>query len=74
MVESENFRAYVYAKDGKKKMVNSWNEFRAHVETGHFFATKEAAENVSRETSVIAEEFIPKPRPRKKVVKDANGS
>jgi len=41
MVPIAGFRAFVYGMDGKKKLVDSWKEFEAHVSTGLWFPTKE---------------------------------
>jgi len=36
-VPEDNFRAYVYAANGDKKLVNSWREFEKHIQTGLWF-------------------------------------
>lgn len=41
IVSKENFRAYIYANDGSRKVVNSWDEFVSHMESGLWFATPE---------------------------------
>ncbi len=40
-VQKEGFRVFVYAKNDKRKLVNSWDEFIRHVETGEWFSSPE---------------------------------
>lgn len=40
LVSKQGFRTYVYAADGLKKLVNSWDEYQKHMETGIWFAIK----------------------------------
>ncbi len=47
-----HFRAYVYGQNEAKKLVNSWDEFEAHMATGLWFPSKA--------------EVAPKPKPRRK--------
>jgi hypothetical protein len=39
-VPIDGFRTYIYGNAGQKKLVNSWDEFQAHVSTGMWFALK----------------------------------
>jgi hypothetical protein len=39
MVPKDKFRAFIYASDGATKLVNSWDEFERHMETGLWFAS-----------------------------------
>jgi hypothetical protein len=43
IVSKEHFRTFIYATDGSQKLVNSWDEFEKHMESGLWFATKEDA-------------------------------
>lgn len=43
VVSKENFRVFIYAKDGSKKLVESWEEFEKHMENGLWFSSKEDA-------------------------------
>lgn len=43
IVSKEHFRVFIYAPDGSQKIVNSWDDFEKHVETGLWFSTKEDA-------------------------------
>ena len=40
-VSRKNFRAFVYSKDDKQKLVNSYNEFDEALQSGEWFASKE---------------------------------
>lgn len=48
IISKEHFRAYVYGSDGSRKLVNSWDEYQKHMETGLWFAVKET--RASRES------------------------
>jgi hypothetical protein len=43
IVSKEHFRVFVYSPDGNKKLVESWEEFEGHMQTGVWFATPEDA-------------------------------
>lgn len=43
IVSKKNFRAFIYAPHGGQKLVNSWDEYEHHMETGLWFPTKEDA-------------------------------
>ena len=45
IVSKKNFRAFIYGENGVSKLVNSWDEFEAHMATGVWFALKEDADN-----------------------------
>lgn len=64
IINKENFRAYIYGANGNKKLVNSWDEFEANVQTGVWFASKKDAENVKQ-----VEEQKPKQKRAKKIEK-----
>ena len=65
IVSKEHFRAYIYAPNGNKKLVESWDEFERHMETGLWFANKkDAVQSVVAE--VVEDE---KPKAKKKPVK-----
>lgn len=36
-ISRENFRAYIYGADGARKLVDSWDAFTKHMETGLWF-------------------------------------
>lgn len=40
-VSKHGFRVFIYAKDGKKKLVNSWDEFMTYVKSGEWFSSIE---------------------------------
>lgn len=43
MVRKEHFRTFVYAIDGSQKLVESWEEYEKHMESGVWFSMKEDA-------------------------------
>ena len=43
LVSKNNFRTYIYAPNGSQKLVESWDAYEQHMETGLWFATKEDA-------------------------------
>lgn len=59
IVSKENFRAFIYAPNGDQRLVESWGEFEANMESGVWFATKEDAAS-----SVAAPVEKPKAKPR----------
>lgn len=72
-VNKNYFRAFVYAANGNKKLVESWDNFEKEMASGLWFATIEEALESSRlkksEISEIEEEtIIPQviKRPKKK--------
>ena len=60
IVSKENFRAFIHAPDGSQRLVNSWNEFEANMQSGVWFATAEDA----KASVVKPEEEKPKAKPR----------
>lgn len=44
MVDKKNFRTFVYAPPGSKKLVESWDEYERCMSTGLWFATREEAQ------------------------------
>ena len=45
LVSKENFRTFIYAADCSQKLVESWDEYEQHMETGVWFATRKDAAN-----------------------------
>lgn len=43
IVSKNNFRVFIYAPDGSQKLVESWDSYEKHMETGLWFATREDA-------------------------------
>lgn len=39
IVPKHNFRAYIYGSNGRKKLVESWDEFESCMQSGLWFAT-----------------------------------
>ena len=44
IVSKKHFRAYVYASNGQKKLVESWEEFEASMQSGIWFANTDDAD------------------------------
>lgn len=76
IVEKKNFRAFIYNADGQKRLVESWEEFEANMESGVWFATHgEAIENKICRDAAESKVYInakakpkakPKPKPKAK--------
>lgn len=58
LVPKENFRVFIYAHDGSRRLVESWDEFESSMQSGLWFAS-------ASETEVI-QKTKPKPRAKKK--------
>lgn len=41
LVSKQNFRVFIYGPNESKKLVNSWDEYEAHMSSGVWFATRE---------------------------------
>jgi len=41
IVSKQNFRAFIYGPNESKKLVNSWDEYEAHMSSGMWFATRD---------------------------------
>lgn len=54
-VPKEGFRVYIYGRDGKQMLVNSWDEFKLHVFSGEWFASKEEVSLLSQEIFSVDE-------------------
>jgi hypothetical protein len=44
LVSKVNFRAFIYHPNGTKRLVESWDEFEANMQTGLWFATLQEAQ------------------------------
>ncbi len=56
IVSKDNFRTFIYAPNGGQRLVESWEEFEANMQSGVWFATPEEAQGA-------VEVAKPKPRP-----------
>lgn len=56
IVSKENFRAFIYAPDGRQRLVESWDEFEGSMQSGLWFASAREAQAIQK----------PKPRARLK--------
>jgi hypothetical protein len=61
IIQKDIFRAFVYGPNGQKKLVESWDEFEASMQSGVWFSSFEEAEGIIASTKVI-----PKPRPKRR--------
>jgi hypothetical protein len=66
VISKEHFRVFIYAPDGSQKLVDSWDAFEKHMESGLWFDCKEKAQ----ECCVTQEEPQKLKKARGKSVKD----
>lgn len=45
IVSKEDFRVFIYSPEGTQKLVESWNEYEASMQSGLWFATREEAQS-----------------------------
>ena len=45
LIDKKHFRAFIYSPDGQKRLVESWEEFEANVQTGCWFTTEKDAKD-----------------------------
>lgn len=73
-INTRHFRAFIYATNGNKKLMNSWDEFERHMATGLWFACLEDAKAVVVEAETPMQPEMPEPAieeaPRKRAKKD----
>ncbi|CAB4151264.1 hypothetical protein UFOVP685_15 [uncultured Caudovirales phage] len=60
IVDKKNFRAFIHAPDGSRRIAESWDEFEANMQSGLWFATPEDAK-----LSLEASNTKPKARPQR---------
>ena len=61
IIDKKYFRAVIYGANGEKKLVESWNEFEASMQSGLWFATNKDA-MASKAIGILDE----KPKPKNK--------
>lgn len=71
IINKENFRAFIYGPNGQRRLVESWDEFEANMQSGVWFATQEEANesiSPSKEEEPVQADEKPKsnrkPRPK----------
>lgn len=69
IVEKEHFRVFVHGANGERKLVNSWDEYEAAMESGLWFATKDNAEEINAPVEIFKGDTKPKPKPKPRSVK-----
>ena len=68
IVKKEGFRAFIYGPNGSQKLVESWDAFERHMESGVWFSSKkDAASRVP--VALVEEEVIINLEPDRKDVK-----
>ncbi len=60
----DDFRTWIYGKNDTKKLVNSWNEYQDHINSGDWYASIEDLEKES--TSEPVEVVVVKPGTKKR--------
>jgi len=73
IISKDNFRAFIYNPNGQIRLVRSWEEFEANMQSGVWFATQEDAEASkaqsearSKPNPVGKKKPRPKPKPKPK--------
>lgn len=56
----KGFRAFVYAKDGSQKLMNSWDQYEEAIQSGTWYSRKE---NVN---AIISDAYIEEKAPKKR--------
>lgn len=67
LIPKENFRTFIYAPNGSQKLVESWDAFEAHMESGVWFATATDAQNSVANDEPKVKPRIPKDKKEKKM-------
>lgn len=79
IVDKKIFRAFIYGVNGEKKLVESWNEFENHMQTGIWFASRQDALAAKPEPEIEPEveakakpksKSRPKPKPKPVAVEE----
>lgn len=67
IVDKKHFRTFIFGANGEKKLVESWSEYEAAMQSGIWFATVEDAEAIKAIADAKEEEPAKsKPKPRSK--------
>lgn len=67
IISKENFRAFIYAPNGGRRLVESWEEFEANMQTGLWFATPEETQGSVEVPDEKPKAAKPRPSRAKKV-------
>jgi hypothetical protein len=51
MVPKESFRAFIFNAQGEKKIVNSWDDYEAHLSTNEWFNEVPITQPLAKEKS-----------------------
>lgn len=60
IVSKNNFRVFIYHADGDRKLVNSWDEYSAHMTLGTWFADKNAVDELINKRTKRARKAVDK--------------
>jgi hypothetical protein len=70
IVDRHKFRAFIYNSDGQKKLVESWDEYEKHMQTGLWFSKKKEADAMNELKNAAEKEAeIVVQKPKKQRVK-----
>lgn len=67
-IPKEGFRAFVYGKDNRRKIAESWDEFIKLLATGDWFSSIEALEE--REDAIKFSQFVVNEQDDEKVMEE----
>lgn len=62
IVDKNHFCCWIYAMDGHKKLIKSWDDFESHMQTGLWFAYKKDAERQEKEFKQVPKRRVVKPK------------
>jgi hypothetical protein len=83
IVDKTNFRVFIYGANGEKKLVESWDDFEASMQSGIWFTT---ADEIKPSSAILEESNCieidkklklkskPRPKPKLMVVKEVDDS
>jgi len=63
VVEKKNFRAFIYGINGERRLVESWDEFEANMQSGLWFASLEDA-GASKAINVVSAKKRTRQKPK----------
>lgn len=62
IVSKDNFRVYIYSSSGQSKLVNSWDEYECHMESGLWFAVMPELNENDNDSHTVLQDVKPKRR------------
>jgi len=70
LVSKENFRVFIYNTNLEKKLIESWDAFVAHMETGVWFSTERDALCARQPSGELKKENLPEVKKKSSKVKN----